>query len=118
MSGMTHVKTSPYYPQSNGKIERWHQSLKKECIRPKTPLDLDDARRVVGDYVDHYNNVRLHSSIGYVAPVDKLNGRDAEIFRERDRKLEEAREERQRRRIAARIGPEIRVDNRLAACVS
>ncbi len=46
VSGMTHVRTSPYYPQSNGKIERWHQSLKRECIRPKTPLDIDDAKRL------------------------------------------------------------------------
>ena len=38
ISGMTHVRTSPYYPQSNGKIERWHKSLKAECIRPGTPL--------------------------------------------------------------------------------
>ena len=38
ISGMTHVRTSPYYPQSNGKIERWHKSLKGECIRPRTPL--------------------------------------------------------------------------------
>jgi len=38
ISGMTHVRTSPYYPQSNGKIERWHKSLKGECIRPGTPL--------------------------------------------------------------------------------
>ena len=55
--GMTHVKTSPHYPQSNGKIERWHQSLKCECIRPGTPLSLEDARRLVGEYVAHYNYV-------------------------------------------------------------
>jgi transposase InsO family protein len=47
ISGMTHVRTSPYYPQSNGKIERWHKSLKGECIRPGTPLSLEDARRLV-----------------------------------------------------------------------
>ncbi len=104
ISGMTHVRTSPYYPQSNGKIERWHQSLKRECIRPRTPLDLDDAKRMVGEYVDHYNNVRLHSSIGYVAPTDKLLGRDVAIFNERDRKLEAAREERKQRRRSAAIG--------------
>ena len=40
ISGMTHVRTSPYCPQSNGKIERWHKSLKGECIRPGTPLSL------------------------------------------------------------------------------
>src|SRR5437868_2955926 len=54
ISGMTHVRTSPYYPQSNGKIERWHKSLKGECIRPGTPLSLGDARRLVEGYVEHY----------------------------------------------------------------
>ena len=98
ISGMTHVKTSPYYPQSNGKIERWHQTIKRECIRPGTPLTLDDARRLVAVYVEHYNNHRLHSSIGYIAPKDKLEGRDTIIFAERDRKLEAARA----RRKAAR----------------
>ena len=77
IAGMTHVKTSPYYPQSNGKIERWHKTLKGECIRVQVPLSLDDARRIVADYVTHYNNVRLHSAIGYVTPKDKLDGRDA-----------------------------------------
>lgn len=100
ISGMTHIRTSPGYPQSNGKIERWHQSLKRECIRPGTPLSLDDACRIVSGYVDHYNNVRLHSAIGYVAPRDKLEGRDEDIFAERDRKLEHAREQRKVRRHA------------------
>jgi hypothetical protein len=59
---MTHVRTTPFYPQSNGKIERWHKSLKGECIRPGTPLSLEDARRLVSGYVDHYNNVRLNSA--------------------------------------------------------
>jgi len=98
VNGMTHVKTSPYYPQSNGKIERWHKSLKNECIRPKTPLTLEDAQRVVGDYVAEYNTVRLHSAIGYVTPQDMLEGRQAEIHAERDRKLEEAREKRRKQR--------------------
>jgi len=98
ISGMTHVRTSPYYPQSNGKKERWYQTLKKECIRPKTPLCLDDAKRIVGEYVEHYNNVRLHSAIDYIAPADKLAGREEEIWSARDRKLEAAREERRRRR--------------------
>ena len=95
--GMTHVRTSPYYPQSNGKLERWHRSVKSECIRPGVPLSLEEARRLVGDYVTHYNTVRLHSAIGYVTPNDKLEGREAAIFAERDRKLETARE---RRRVA------------------
>jgi transposase InsO family protein len=72
ISGMAHVRTSPYYPQSNGKIERWHGSLKAEAIRPKTPLSLDDARRVAGHFVEEYNTKRLHSAIGYVTPHDRL----------------------------------------------
>ena len=98
---MTHVRTSPYYPQSNGKIERWHKSLKGECIRPGTPLSLEDARRLIQRYVDHYNTVRLHSAIGFVTPQDMLAGRQAEIHAARDRKLEQARRQRQLRRQAA-----------------
>ena len=93
--GATHVRTSPYYPQSNGKIERWHGSLKSECIRPSCPANVEEARRKIQSYVDHYNHVRLHSAIGYVTPTDKLAGLEQEIFTERDRKLEAARERRQ-----------------------
>ena len=102
LCGMTHVRTSPYYPQSNGKIERWHATLKGECIRPGTPLTLEDARRIIGKYVDHYNTVRLHGAIGYITPKDKLEGKDKEIFAERDRKLDVARERRKQNRQAAR----------------
>ena len=102
LCGMTHVRTSPYYPQSNGKIERWHRSLKAECIRPGVPLSLEDARRLVEGYVRHYNEVRLHSAIGYVTPAARMAGREREIFAERDRKLEAAREKRRVAREAAR----------------
>ena len=98
ISGMTHVRTSPYYPQSNGKLERWHQSLKSECIRPGVPLTPEDARRLIERYVVHYNTVRLHSAIGYVTPLDMLTGRQAQIHAARDRKLEHARRQRQLRK--------------------
>ena len=75
ISGMTHVKTSPYYPQSNGKIERFHRTIKHDAVRKQTPLTKADADRVVGDFILHYNAVRLHSAIGYVAPHDVLAGR-------------------------------------------
>ena len=88
---MTHVRTSPFYPQSNGKIERWHRSIKKECIRPKTPTSLEEARQVVSGFVQHYNHKRLHGAIGYVAPADMLHGRHLQIFQERKRKLARAR---------------------------
>jgi putative transposase len=66
--GMTHVRTSPYYPQSNGKVESWHKTVKRECIRPLTPLSLADARRIVTGFVQTYNSARLHSGISYVTP--------------------------------------------------
>ncbi len=103
--GMTHVRTSPYYPQSNGKIERWHKSLKSECIRPKTPLSLDDAKTSVAEYVKHYNEVRLHSALGYITPQDYLDGKAQQIHDERDRKLAEARERRAAQRQAATASP-------------
>jgi len=84
VSGMTHVRTSPYYPQSNGKLERWHKTLKGECVRPGSPLSLQEARELVERYIQHYNEKRLHSAIGYVT----------QISQQRDKKLEEAREKR------------------------
>ena len=102
ISGMTHVRTSPYYPQSNGKIERWHRSLKSDCIRPKCPLSLEDAREVVENFVEYYNNIRLHSAIGYIAPNDKLTGNENDIFAHRDEKLNQARQDRKQRRRSAR----------------
>lgn len=102
LQGLTHVRTAPYYPQSNGKLERWHRSVKRECIRPSCPETVDEARRKVEAYVSHYNHIRLHSAIGYVTPADKLNGLEAQIHAERDRKLEEARARRQAARAAAK----------------
>lgn len=101
IAGMTHAKTSPYYPQSNGKIERWHKTLKIESIRPRVPLSLEDARRIVGGYVEHYNSRRLNSAIGYITPADMLAGRQQQLFDERNRKLAAARDLRARRRADA-----------------
>ena len=91
LCGMTHVRTSPYYPQSNGKVESWHRTVKRECIRPLTPLNLEDARRIVADFVHTYNRMRLHSGIGYVTPQARLEGRDQHILADRRRKLAAAR---------------------------
>ena len=96
--GMSHVRTAPYYPQSNGKIERYHKTLKSEGIRPLTPLSLADARKVIEDFVAYYNEVRLHSAIGYVTPKTRLEGRHELLFKQRDAKLEAAREVRRQRR--------------------
>lgn len=64
------------------------------------------ARRIVSDYVARYNHIRLHSAIAYVTPQDKLDGRDQEIFDQRDRKLAEARERRNQLRQAQHQQPQ------------
>jgi putative transposase len=92
IAGLIQVRTSPDYPQSNGKIERSHKSLKTDCIRPGVPLSLQDARRLV---------TRLRRSLQHRAaslrhrlhyPADNLAGKEAAIFASRDKKLVEARE--------------------------
>jgi transposase InsO family protein len=92
--GMTQVRTSPYYPQSNGKLERWNGTFKRECIRPQVPTSKGEAIRIAGSYIDHYNNHRLHSAIGFITPRDKLMGNAETIFRNRKIKISEAQEKR------------------------
>ncbi len=101
--GMTHVRTAPYYPQSNGKLERYHRTIKTTTIRPACPSNYDEADQLIGDFVVHYNTVRLHSAIDYITPADKLAGRADDLLRVRDERLEQARQRRrqQHRRAAA-----------------
>ena len=98
LAGLTHVRTYPYHPQSNGNIEPWHRSLKLDCLRPGWPPSQEEAARLIERFVTHYNTVRLHSAIGYIAPADRLAGPHLEIFSEPDRKLELARQNRQTKR--------------------
>ena len=84
----------PYYPQSNGTLERWHQTLKVTVIRPKAPGSPEEARRVVAAFVEYDDHHRLHSAIGFVTPADLLAGRAEAIWAARDQKLEAARAKR------------------------
>ena len=104
VTGMTHVRTSPYYPQSNGKVERYHKTIKGGAIRVTPPTTLEEARETITRFVDHYNNTRLHSAIGYITPKDRMEGRQNDIHDDRDRKLEAARALRAQRRQLARAG--------------
>ena len=71
-------------------------------------MSLDDAKRLIEQYVAVYNEKRLHSGIGYVTPKDMMDGKRAEIHAARDRKLEQAREQRE---LAER--PELAVRSKL-----
>jgi len=85
------------HPQSNGKIERFNGLVRQECLRPESPVTVEDVQKVVGQYIEEYNNRRLHSSIDYMRPVDYYKGNPKEVKRVREEKLAIARE----RRLAA-----------------
>ena len=81
---MKHVRGAPYHPQTQGKIERWHQTLKNRVLLENyyLPGDLEDQ---IGAFVDHYNNHRYHESLGNVTPADTYLGRDTAIIERRNR---------------------------------
>jgi transposase InsO family protein len=92
--GLQHIRTSIAYPQSNGKIERYHRTIHEECLMTSSLIDLDDARKQISEYIDFYNTKRLHSSLFYLTPDDFLNGRVDEKLKVRNTKLELAKKAR------------------------
>lgn len=87
---VTHIRTSVAYPQSNGKIERFHRTISEECLRTKSAISIDDFRCYVASYVKHYNTKRLHASLSYLTPEDYLLGRQKEKLKLREDKLQKA----------------------------
>lgn len=94
LSGFSHVRTRPYYPQSNGKLERYHRTIKAEEIRRNAYISIEDARKRIAGYVERYNTQRLNSAISYLTPEDVLMGRANQRITDRQRKLEIARQQR------------------------
>lgn len=86
-AGLQHIRTSIAYPQSNGKIERYHRTIHEECLMKKSVIDLDDARKQIANFIEYYNTKRLHSSLFYLTPDDFLNGRITEKLDLRNIKL-------------------------------
>ncbi len=74
-----------------GAYKRYHKTIKCGAIRVTPPTTIEEARETITRFVDHYNNTRLHSAIGYITPKDRMEGRQNDIRDERDRKLEAAR---------------------------
>ncbi len=87
---LTHIRTSVAYPQSNGKLERFHRSIGVECLRTNSFLTIEDARERIAKYIDYYNRVRLHSAISYLRPEDYLLGKGKEKIAVREEKLAKA----------------------------
>jgi putative transposase len=81
---MEHVRSAPYHPQTQGKIERWHQTLKNRILLEHYYLP-GDLERQVATFVEHYNHARYHESLGNLTPADVYFGRAKTILLERER---------------------------------
>ena len=100
--GMDHVRGAPYHPQTQGKIERWHQTLKNRILLEKYFLP-GDLKHQIGAFVDHYNHQRYHESLNNVTPSDVYFGRAQAIINKRERIKRKTLENRrlQHRKFAA-----------------
>ena len=82
--GMQHVRGAPYHPQMQGKIERWHQTLKNRILLENDYLS-GDLERQVAAFVEHYRHARYHESRGNLTPADVYFGRGQAILTEREK---------------------------------
>ena len=82
--GMKHSRGTPYHPQTQGKIEHWHQTLKNRILLENDFLP-GDLEAQIEAFVDHYNHKRHHESINNVTPADVYFGRDKAIPKQRER---------------------------------
>jgi len=83
-NGMSHVRGAPYHPQTQGKIERWHQTLKNRILLEHYFLP-GDLEKQIERFVDHYNHQRYHESLNNLTPADVYFGRGESILRSRQR---------------------------------
>ncbi|SFJ42055.1 Integrase core domain-containing protein [Aquamicrobium aerolatum DSM 21857] len=81
---MSHVRGAPMHPQTQGKIERWHQTLKNRILLENYFLP-GDLEAQIGTFVEHYNHRRYHESLGNVTPADAYFGRASAIIKQRER---------------------------------
>lgn len=99
---MDHVRGAPFHPQTQGKIERWHQTLKNRVLLENYFLP-GDLQQQIEAFVEHYNHQRYHESLDNVTPADAYFGRAAAIIKRRERIKRKTLEHRrlQHRKLAA-----------------
>jgi len=80
--GIRHILAAPFHPQTNGKLERYHQSIKREVnqLIYEAPSHME---RAIADFVEYYNYHRYHKALGNVTPADVLYGRREKILKRR-----------------------------------
>ena len=99
--GMDHVRGAPHHPQTQGKIERWHQTMKNRVLLENYFLP-GDLERQIGAFVEHYNNHRYHESLANLTPADVYLGRGAKILKMREEiKKQTIRKRRLQHQVAA-----------------
>ena len=81
---MDHVRGAPFHPQTQGKIERWHQTMKNRVLLENYYLS-GDLEQQIAAFVEYYNTARYHESLNNVTPADVYFGRDKTIIRERNK---------------------------------
>ena len=81
---MSHVRGAPYHPQTQGKIERWHQTLKNRILLEHYFLP-GDLEKQIEAFVEHYNHQRYHESLNNLTPADVYFGRGQDILTNRER---------------------------------
>ena len=81
--GIRHILAAPFHPQTNGKLERYHQTIKQDVnqVPYEVPSDLEEA---IAAFVGYYNHKRYHMALGNVTPADVLNGRREQILQRRE----------------------------------
>jgi putative transposase len=80
--GIRHILSAPFHPQTNGKVERYQQSLKR--VVNQLPYELpSQLEKAIADFVDYYNYRRYHKALGDVTPSDVLHGRREQILQRR-----------------------------------
>ena len=98
---MEHTRGAPNHPQTQGKIERWHQTLKNRILLENYFLP-GDLEQQIETFVDHYNRRRYHESLGNLTPADVYFGRGQNVLKQRERvKLDTFKQRRLYHRKAA-----------------
>jgi hypothetical protein len=81
LRGVAHIVAAPRRPQTLGKIERFWGTLWDDCVGAAVFLDLEDARKRIGHFIDHYNFQRPHQGIGGLVPADRFFGAAPEVLK-------------------------------------
>jgi transposase InsO family protein len=92
---LEHIRIRTYHPESNGLVERFHRST-REALAEASVANLSAARAIIAQWVEHYNEGRLHAGLGYLTPAEFYRGNPAGRLEERRVKLERGRQERRR----------------------